>query len=84
MAREEADREDLMREATALVQRAEFSAGGKPVFVGFRTNGAASVFFDSDPVYQFNSNGELRRAFVAGDALQSRGRQAHFVAPRAQ
>src|SRR5690349_25155229 len=69
MARTEHDREDLLREATALVERAELQIAGcdEPVVAGFRRNGAFSCyFFGGDPVYQFNTAGELRRAFVAG------------------
>lgn len=68
MARQETDREDLLREATALVERAELLVPGRrePVVVGFRRDGSFSVFFGGDPVYQFNTAGELRRAFVEG------------------
>ena len=68
MAQRESDREDLMREATALVERAELKLPGatEPVVVGFRRDGSASFFFGADPVYQFNSAGELRRAYVGG------------------
>jgi hypothetical protein len=68
MARQESDREDLLREATALVDRAELRVSGEaePVTVGFRRDGSLSVFFGGDPVYQFSAAGELRRAFVAG------------------
>jgi hypothetical protein len=68
MARAEHDREDLLREATALVERAELQIAGweEPVVVGFRRNGSFSCYFGGDPVYQFNTAGELRRAFVAG------------------
>jgi hypothetical protein len=68
MSRHESDREDLLREATALVERAELTALGEndPVVVGFRRDGAASVFFGADPDYQFNTAGELRRAYVGG------------------
>ncbi|HVX13736.1 MAG TPA: hypothetical protein VHC22_21320 [Pirellulales bacterium] len=68
MAREENEREDLLTEATALVERAELEMAGLagPVVFGFRRDGAASVFFGSDPAYHFNACQELRRAFVAG------------------
>jgi hypothetical protein len=68
MARHESDREDILREATALVQRAELTVAGcgEPVVVGFRREGAASVFFGADPVYQFNTANELRRAYLDG------------------
>lgn len=68
MAREEQDREDLMREATALVERVELRTASETesVIVGFRRNGCASVYFGGDPAYHFNSRNELRRAYVAG------------------
>lgn len=68
MARQESDREDLLREATALVERAELQIPGEsePVTVGFRRDGSLSIFFGGDPVYQFNTAGQLRRAYVAG------------------
>jgi hypothetical protein len=68
MARHEQDREDLLREATALVERMELRIGGEdePVVIGFRRDGSPSVFLGGDPVYQFNSGGRLRRAFVDG------------------
>jgi len=68
MARHESDREDLLREATALVERAELQIPGEsePVTVGFRKDGSLSLFFGGDPVYQFNTAGELRRAFAGG------------------
>ena len=66
--RHESDREDLLREATALVERAELlvQVEGEPIVVGFRRDGSLSVFFGPDPVYHFNSTGELRRAYVGG------------------
>jgi hypothetical protein len=77
MAREEHDREDLMREATALVRRVELRIPAEPetIIVGFRRDGAASFFFGADPVYQFNTHGELRRAYIDGKLLKAeRGR----------
>ena len=77
MAREESDREDLMREATALVERVELRVPHEheTVVVGFRRDGGASFFFGADPVYQFNTRGELRRAFVAGKMLKAEHRR---------
>jgi hypothetical protein len=62
------DREDLLAEATALVERVELELpdAAEPVFAGFRPSGAASIYFGPDPVYHFNSRNELRRAYVAG------------------
>ena len=42
---------------------------------GFRADGSASLFFADDPVYQFNTTGELRRAFVAGLSYKANGSQ---------
>ncbi len=68
MAREEESCEDLLREATALVARAEFivEVFDEPIVAGFRRDGAASFFFGQQVVYQFNTAGELRRGFVDG------------------
>jgi hypothetical protein len=68
MARQESDREDLLREATALVERIELGLPNQPetVFAGFRRDGSASFFFGQSPVFQFNSQRELRRAFRDG------------------
>lgn len=73
MAQHEQDREDLLREATALVQRVELRVEGfaEPVIVGFRRGGEASAYFGADPVYQFNSRNELRRAFVGGRKIKA-------------
>jgi hypothetical protein len=75
MARHETDREDLLREATALVERAELIVAGsqEPVTLGFRRNGALSLFFGADPVYQFTAEGLLRRAFVSGLLFKAEG-----------
>lgn len=68
MARHENDRENLLAEATALVERAELLPAGEaePVTAGFRRDGSASVYFGADPAYHFNTAGELRRAFYHG------------------
>jgi hypothetical protein len=66
MARQQEDREDLLREATGLVERVELEyveEQGRSIVAGYRSNGALSVFFGAAPVYQFNTDGELRRAF---------------------
>lgn len=77
MARQESDREDLLREATALVQRAEFQLPDEPepVVAGFRRDGSFSLFFGSERVVQFNSASQLRRGFFQGKLLKAdRGR----------
>jgi len=82
MAREEHDREDLLREASALVERAELLLGGwqDPVFAGFRRDGAASVYFGAEPAYHFNSRGELRRAYR--DGLLFKADRGHLASLR--
>ncbi len=73
MARNEADREDLMREAVALTKRLELFVPGfdELITIGFRSNGAMSIFVGQDPVYQFDPSGRLRRAFVDGFLFRS-------------
>ena len=67
MARKVHEREDLLRDATALVPRIQLrlTRNDSPleVFAGFRQE-ALSFYFSEDPVYHFNNAGELRRAFV--------------------
>jgi len=68
MSRSEADREDLLREATALVERAELTVSGyaESIVVGFRGGGSISFYFGGDPAYQFNTESQLRRAYIDG------------------
>ena len=77
MARHEADREDIMREATALVERIELRLLNREetVIIGFRKDGAVSLFFGQQKVYHFNSQNELRRAFLAGELVKAEQRQ---------
>ena len=73
MAREEHDREDLLTEATALVERAELriASEAEPIVVGFRRDGAASIYFGANWAYHFNAAGELRRAYDNGNLLKA-------------
>lgn len=73
MARNESDREDLLREATALVERAEIQLPGEPetTVAGFRRDGGFSLFFSSERVVQFNSSGHLRRGYFDGQLLKA-------------
>lgn len=68
MARTQRDREDLLAEATALVERVELQLPifAESVIIGFRANGCGSVYFGQDLAYQFNTRGELRRAHEQG------------------
>lgn len=73
MAKQEQDREDLMREATGLRPRAELRLGSftENVVFGFRSSGGLSLYFGADPVYQFSSSGELRRAYRDGKLFKA-------------
>ena len=75
MALNEQDREDLMREAIAFYPRAELQVDHEllPVFWGQKENGHYSFYFGSDPVYQFDQNGLLRRAYVDGYLYRTQG-----------
>lgn len=78
MARAEQEREDLLRDARALVPRIQLAVdvGGRllDVFAGFRGE-ALSLFFDQDPVYHFNAAGQLRRAFLGGRLIKAERHQ---------
>jgi hypothetical protein len=93
MARDESSREDLLRDATALVERIELRitrSDAVPhdwvehIVVGFRANGSASFFFGDDPVYQFNSAGELRRAYVGSLLFKASGGRLVSIERRRQ
>jgi hypothetical protein len=73
VARQENPREDLLAEATALVERAELRVTGsaEPIVVGFRRHGAASIFFGQDAAYHFNAANQLRRAFLCGTLFKA-------------
>ena len=75
MAKQEQDREDLLREGKQMSLRAEASIDGVVVVIGFRSQGQASFYFGADPVFQFNAALELRRVFHQGKryaAIQGR------------
>ena len=75
MARHESDREDLIREATALKRRIEcrLPGDGETLVGGFRSNGWLSIYFSSDPVFHLDAGGRLRRAFVGGILYRTQG-----------
>lgn len=84
MARQEQQREDLLAEAKALVERVSLRIAGEDdeIVVGFRRDASLSVYFGSEQVYQFTSEGQLRRAFV--DDLLYKAEQGRLVALRRQ
>lgn len=84
MARQELDREDLLREATALVPRIELNVDGftDSVFIGFRGD-AGSIYFGQHRVYHFNSRNELRRGYDDGRLIKAEsGRLVSMVRHR--
>ncbi len=88
MAREAHEREDMLRDARALVPRImlriELAGGAADVLAGFRGE-ALSLYFGDDPVFHFNARSELRRAFVADQLIKAeRGRLVVLVPDRTQ
>ena len=75
MSREEADREDLMEEAVQLIHRLQIVIADRPdpVIAGRRATGAWSFYFGAEPVYQFDVEGRLRRAYIDGHLYRSQG-----------
>lgn len=75
MAKQEVDREDILREATALVNRLELAVPGRSegdhIVFGFRKCGSLAVYFGAEPVYQFNAKHALRRAYDQGCLLKA-------------
>jgi hypothetical protein len=63
MAKHTQDREDLLRDGTAMPVRGRLRIDGTEVVIGFRTDGQLSLYWDQDPVYQFDAQRRLRRVF---------------------
>jgi hypothetical protein len=67
MALQEHDREDLLRDATAMPIRGLWKdAADVEWFVGFRATGAMSIYVGADLVIQFDHAGHLRRLYFRG------------------
>lgn len=77
MALDEQPRENLLRDAVAYPRRlklrmghsqpaakAEVGVDFEELFAGLRSDGSWSLYFDEDPVIQFNPSGTVRRLFV--------------------
>lgn len=75
MAQQEADREDLFAEATALTRRIELllPEAVDAVVAGRRNNGGWSIYFGPDPCYHFDPDGRLRRAYASGHLYRTQG-----------
>jgi hypothetical protein len=76
MARNEADREDLMAEAVSLVKRLEcqYPPRTECTVVGMNSFGWLFVYLGQDTMYRFDELGRLRRAFVDGLLYRTEGR----------
>lgn len=75
MARNSADRDDLMGELVTLSPRVALTIPdvADEIVAGRRSDGRWSVFFGGDPVYHFDAHHQLRRAFVEGELYRSQG-----------
>jgi hypothetical protein len=75
MARNESDREDMMAEAVSLVRRIEFRSElhPEPMIAGFNSKGWLFVYIGNDPMYRFDEQGRLRRAYVEGRLYRTQG-----------
>ena len=75
MARNEADREDLMAELVTASPRWELRVAElpDPVVLGVRSDHRLSIYFHGDRCYHFTGQGELRRAYVNGALYRSAG-----------
>ena len=64
-----------MRDATALEPRVEIRVPEmvETIVAGWRRGGYFSIYFGSDPVYHFDGEGRLRRAFLQGDLYRTQG-----------
>lgn len=74
MARVEADREDMLHEATGYPRRVEFRVPNRDevLFAGLRSHGT-SLYIGPDPVFHLDAEDRLRRAFVDGDLYRTQG-----------
>ena len=89
MAKDTEDREDLLRDGTQFPRRLELElfeqalqvddAHVTTVFCGFRENGAFSVYWGQDTVIQFNTSGELRRAFWQDQMIATYKHHPHWL-----
>ncbi len=77
MAKQEVPKEDLIAQATALVNRIEFRTDSDQplIVVGFRSDDSISFYFGEQPVYQFNTRDELRRVHVEAGMLKAEHRR---------
>ena len=75
MAKFKADREDLVREGTAMPIRGRLWIEQNEIVIGFRRDDACSLYWNQDPVFQFDANQQLRRVFYQSTRYKSRDRR---------
>ena len=75
MARRESDREDLFEEFRSAVAKWELSVPGfdEHVVCGIRKDGRVSIYFGPDPVYHFDAENRLLRAYCDGFLYRTQG-----------
>jgi hypothetical protein len=73
MAREEHPKENLLRDATALVERLELRLDGvgDAILVGFRRDRSPSIYWTQAEVYQFSAANQLRRGFLVDRLIKA-------------
>lgn len=77
MAKQTHDREDLLRDGTAMSVRGRLLIDDVEVFIGFRSQGQLSLYWDQDPVFQFDELGQLRRVFF--DSIRLKAQDGRLV-----
>lgn len=75
MRTDESGHEDIMKEAVSLINRIELNCPtfDDPVVLGLNNQGWLFVYLGSDPMYRFDEQGRLRRAFVDGYLYRTSG-----------
>ena len=71
MAKQTEDREDLLRDGTAMPVRGRLWVDRAEVVIGFRSQGQLSLYWDQDPVFQFDESCRLRRVFIDSCRLKA-------------
>lgn len=75
MAKHKADREDLIREGTGMPVRGRMLIGQNEIVLGFRQRDVFSLYWNQDPVFQFDEQQQLRRVFYDATRYKSRERR---------
>lgn len=77
MAKQTQDREDLLGEGSAMPIRGKFFINSIEIVIGFRRRGQLSLYWDQDPVFQFDADSRLRRVFM--DSHRFRAAEGRLV-----